>query len=88
MTEQGLQPGYLSLNHAAAWADVSIKTIRRWIAAGLPVYQGRTGGKVLVKPQDIEQFLTRRQAPQVDIDALVNETLREMNEGRKQKEAA
>lgn len=83
--EQTLQSGYLSLNTAAAYADVSTKTLRRWIAAGLPVYQGSTGGKVLVKPQDIDQFLTRRQVPQVDINALVNETLREMEAGRMNK---
>lgn len=88
MTEPVLQPGYLSLNHAAAWADVSVKTLRRWIAVGLPVHQAPTGGKVLVKPQEIEQFLTRRQAPKVDIDALVNETWREMHEGWRQKDAA
>jgi predicted site-specific integrase-resolvase len=76
--EHALQPGYLSLKKAAAWADVSIKTIKRWIAAGLPVYQGVTGGKVLVRPQDINSFLQKRQVPQVDVDALVNETLTEM----------
>jgi hypothetical protein len=75
---QTLQPGYLSLKHAAQWADVSQKTIQRWIASGLPVYQGIEGGKVLVKPSDIDQFLQKKQVPQVDIDAMVNETLKEM----------
>jgi predicted site-specific integrase-resolvase len=78
-----LQPGYLSLKKAAAWADVSQKTIKRWIAAGLPVYQSMPGGKVLVKPQEIDQFLQKRQAPQIDVDALVNETLKEMGQERK-----
>jgi len=77
------RPGYLSLKKAAAWADVSLKTVRRWIAAGLPVYQAGGGSKVLVKPQDIDQFLQKRQAPKVDVDVLVNETLREIGlEGR------
>lgn len=79
--ESFVQPGYLSLKKAAIWSDVSLKTIKRWIASGLPVYQGTEGGKVLVKPQDIDQFLRRRQLPQVDLDALVNETLREFGVG-------
>jgi predicted site-specific integrase-resolvase len=84
VTEHTLQPGYLSLKKAAAWADVSIKTVKRWIAAGLPVYQGVSGGKVLLKPQDIDRFLQKRQVPQVDLDALVNETLKELeSEGAK-----
>jgi predicted site-specific integrase-resolvase len=83
VTQQNVQPGYLSLKKAAAWADVSQKTIKRWIASGLPVYQSMPGGKVLVKPQEIDQFLQKRQAPQIDVDALVNETLREMEQERK-----
>ena len=82
MTMQSLQPGYLSLKHAATWADVSPKTVQRWIAAGLPVYQATAGGKVLVRPVDIEHFLQKRQVPQVDIDAMVNETLSEMELGK------
>jgi hypothetical protein len=70
--------GYLSLKRAAAWADVSHKTIRRWIKAGLPVYRGITGGKLLVRPADIEQFLEKQVVPRIDVDNLVNDTLREM----------
>lgn len=77
------QPGYLSLKGATQWASVSLKTLKRWIAAGLPVYQGSAGGKVLVKPQDIDQFLQRRQVSQVDVNALVDETLREMGLGER-----
>lgn len=83
MMEQSIQPGYLSLKAASLWASVSLKTLKRWIASGLPVYQGSTGGKVLVKPQDIDQFLQRRQVPQVDVNALVDETLREMGLGER-----
>jgi hypothetical protein len=79
--EHTLQPGYLSLKKAAAWADVSQKTIKRWIAAGLPVYQSMPGGKVLVKPHEIDDFLQRRQVPRVDLDALVEQTLKEMESG-------
>ena len=78
-----LQPGYLSLKAASQWASVSPKTLKRWIASGLPVYQGSAGGKVLLRPQDIDQFLQRRLVPQVDVNALVDETLREMGLGER-----
>ena len=80
--EVSVQPGYLTLRGAQAWTGMSQRTIKRWIVAGLPVYQGVTGGKLLVKPQDIDQFLQKRQTPKVDLDALVNETLREIGVGK------
>lgn len=78
MNGQTPQPGFLSLKHAAVWADVSPKTVQRWITAGLPTYRATSGGKVLVKPCEIDRFLQRRQEPQIDIDAMVKETLGEM----------
>ena len=80
--EYTVQPGFLSLKCAADWASVSQKTIKRWIAGGLPVYQGTAGGKLLFRPHDIEQFLQKRQVPQIDVNALVDETLREMGLGQ------
>jgi len=68
-----IQPGYLSIKHAAAWADVSPRNIKRWIKAGLPTYQAGPQTKVLIKPGDIDAFLTREQVPNVDLDAMVEE---------------
>lgn len=47
-------PVYLSLGEAANCMSVSVKTIRRWIAAGtLPAY--RCGGRAIrVRLQDLE----------------------------------
>lgn len=67
--------GYLSIEGAAGYASVSTKTVRRWIQAGLPVYQGTTRGKVLIRPRDIDSYLMRRQTPHVDLDALVEDVL-------------
>jgi len=39
MGNGGIRPGYLSLKDAAAWAGVSVRTLNRWIARGLPRYQ-------------------------------------------------
>lgn len=67
--------GYFPLRKAATWAGVSLKTLQRWIGRGLPVYQAGPREKVLIRPADIDQFLTRRQQPPVNLDALVDDVL-------------
>lgn len=69
------QPGYMSLMAAAAWAGVSPKTLQRWIGRGLPIYQAGLREKVLIRPADIDQFLTRRQQAPINLDALVEDVL-------------
>ena len=71
-------PGFLSLEHAADYADVSVKTVKRWIAAGLPKYQAGPGSKVLIRLTDIEAYLTRQQANPPNINALVDEVVKEL----------
>jgi len=77
-TIHAFTPGFLSLEHAAEWADVSVKTIKRWIEGGLPKYQAGPGSKVLIRPTDIEAYLTRQQANPPNIDALVDEVVKEL----------
>ena len=72
-------PGYLTLKGAQAWAGVSQRTIKRWIAAGLPTYQAGPRTKILVRPADIERFLTRKQVNPVDLDAIVDEVMGQLN---------
>jgi predicted site-specific integrase-resolvase len=67
--------GYLSLREAATWASVSQRTLRRWIGQGLPKYQAGRRAKVLVRPEDIAQFLTKSRVPVVDLNRLVDEVL-------------
>ncbi|ULA61619.1 MAG: hypothetical protein LZF60_340160 [Nitrospira sp.] len=74
-----VQPGYLSIAGAAQYASVSKKTVKRWIKGGLTVHQGTLRGKVLIRPTDIDAYLTKRQAPKLDLDALVNDVLRELS---------
>ncbi len=73
--------GYMSLVDAAAWAGVSPRTLKRWIRRGLPTYQAGLREKVLVRPGDIEQFLTRKQAPTPDLGAMVDEVLQGFSQG-------
>jgi excisionase family DNA binding protein len=67
---------YLSIEGAATYTSVSTKTVQRWIKGGLPVYQGTTRGKVLIRSADIDSYLTRKQVRQFDLDAIVNDALR------------
>ena len=54
MTERRPVPVYVSLEEAAGCMSVSVKTIRRWIAAGhLPAY--RCGKRsIRIKLEDLE----------------------------------
>lgn len=72
---QTVTPGYLSIPAAAQWASVSKRTIKRWIGVGLPVYQGTERGKVLIRPADIDAFLTRTQKEQPALSATAAEIL-------------
>ena len=71
-------PGFLSLDHAAQWSDVSVKTVKRWIGEGLPVYQAGPRTKVLIAPEDIRMFLTRRQTERPALDAMVETVMSEL----------
>ena len=74
-----IQPGYLPLREAAAWAGVSVRTMKRWITKGLPTYQAGPREKVLIRPTDIDAFLTRQQRQVPNLDAMVNEVLKSLN---------
>jgi hypothetical protein len=75
------KPGYLPLKQAAVWAGVSARTMKRWVADGLPSYQAGHRTKVLIRPMDIDQFLIkrRRQIPQVDIETMIDEVLSDLS---------
>jgi excisionase family DNA binding protein len=75
------QPGYLSIEGAARYASVSPKTIKRWIQEGLSVYQGTTRGKVLIRPGDIDAYLMRKEAPRVDLNAIVKAVINDLSPG-------
>lgn len=78
-TSSTIQPGYLPLSDAAKWAGVSPRTIKRWIARGLVTYQAGLREKVLIKPSDIDQFLTRRHVVKPDLNVMVEEVLRSLS---------
>lgn len=72
-----LEPGFLPLDQAARWVGVSIRTLKRWIAKGLPKYQAGPNCRVLIKPSDLEGFLTKSQSTPA-LESLVEEVFKEM----------
>ena len=70
--------GLFSKRHAAAWADVSPRTLDRWIQQGLPVYQASPHTKVLIRPADIECFLQHKQLPKADLITKVDEVIAQL----------
>jgi predicted site-specific integrase-resolvase len=70
--------GFLTIEHAGQFADVSSKTIKRWIGEGLPVYQAGPRTRVLIRPVDVENFLTRRQVAKSSLDDMVETVLGEL----------
>ena len=79
-TRMGAIPlAYLTIDGVATQASVSSRTVRRWMYQGLPYYQATPHGRVLIRLQDVEQFLTRKQAPQLSLGSLVDQVLRDLN---------
>jgi hypothetical protein len=72
--------GYLDLDKASRWACVSPRTIRRWIDSGLPCFRQTLRSKILIRPADIEAFLTAQQKPQPCLDAIVEATLHDLQQ--------
>ena len=75
---RSIPPGFLPLKEAAMWAGISTKTLKRWVEKGLPQYQAGPGSKVLIRPGDIEEFLTRQEANAPNLNALVDEVVKEL----------
>jgi excisionase family DNA binding protein len=74
------QDGLLSVARAAAWAGVSMRTVRRWLRAGLPFAQPIPGGRVLIRQNDLERFLRSQQHAGALFDQCVREVLEDLQQ--------
>ena len=72
------QDGLLSVARAAEWAGVSIRTLRRWLRAGLAFAQPIPGGRVLIRQNDLERFLRSQQQAGAIVDQCVRQTLKDL----------
>ena len=77
---EALPRGFMSLCNASKWADVSQKTLKRWIGRGLPVYQSGPREKILIDPHDIRNFLKKRPVSHSDLDNLVEKVFQDLKE--------
>lgn len=50
---------FLTIKDILESHPISMRSVRRWIDRGLPIYQGGPRGKVLIRRQDLEQFLKK-----------------------------
>ena len=69
---------FLDIKTTAQWCSVSPRTIRRWISAGLPIFQASPRSKILLRADDVQAFLSRQRPPQSDLDRLVAQTWEEL----------
>lgn len=76
-----LKPRAVDVRRTALLFDVSPRTVKRWIADGLPILQQGPRHKVLIRPEDVEVFLQRRQINKPALDIVtqtVDEVLRSL----------
>jgi hypothetical protein len=52
---------------------ISSRTIERMFGRGLPCYRTSARGKRLIRPDELQAFLVKEQAPSTNLDALINE---------------
>lgn len=69
--------GYLPLKPLSAYAGMSVRTLRGYLAhASRPLPHYRVGGKILVKRSEFDAWMGAFRVNQVDnLDALVNDVL-------------
>lgn len=70
--------GFLDKRSVAQSANVSIRTVDRWLGAGLPSYRTSPGGKILLRWSDVEQWLMRSHKAGPDLNRLVEETVNDL----------
>ena len=57
---------------------VSRRTVKRWLDRGLVYFQATPRSKILIRPEDIEQFLQRRCKTQIDLNQMADEFMAEI----------
>ncbi|ADK85607.1 DNA binding domain protein, excisionase family [Desulfarculus baarsii DSM 2075] len=65
---------WLRARSAAELADVSLRTMRSWLAAGLP-HSRVAGGAVLIKREALDAWLAGHAVDHQRTDKIVNEVL-------------
>ena len=73
---------YIDLKTLAKESSLSVYTLRKFVKKGLPHY--RIGRKILVKPEDFDQWMEQYQKSENaknEIDRIVKRALAKFNQG-------
>jgi hypothetical protein len=54
-----MEKGYLKLRSLSSYSNLSIKTLRGMIQAGLPFFQKGKRGAILIKVTDFDDYMSR-----------------------------
>ncbi len=57
---------------------VATRTVGRWLEKGLPFFQAAPRTKILIRQRDVDEFLTRQLKAQVDLNAMVDDVIKEV----------
>jgi excisionase family DNA binding protein len=73
-----MQQGWLKVKHAAKYADVSERTLRKWLKHKLR-FSRLPSGLILIKSEWVDQFLERFivSENEVDIDLIVADIMKD-----------
>jgi len=75
-----MQQNWLKVKHAAKYADVSERTLRKWLKHKLR-FSRLPSGLILIKSEWVDQFLERFivSENEVDIDLIVADLMKDFN---------
>lgn len=71
--------GWLRILPAAEYCCVSPRTLRKWLRRGLK--HSRVGGAILIKVDDLDEYLERFSETSNKVDEMVNRVVREVLRG-------
>lgn len=84
MKSSQLQPEYLDIKSLATYSSLSPRTLRKIVshADGPAFYRLSGPGKIIVKRVDFDNWMSQFKRKPGDLDALVNDTLKELGVAR------
>jgi hypothetical protein len=69
---------FIDRRTAVKFASISLRTLDRLIARGLPTYRTSSNrGKILIRPDDLVAFLMHQPSRQQNLDVLVEEMVKD-----------
>jgi hypothetical protein len=73
--------GWAKIKTAAKYADISPRSLRSWLKAGLE-YSRLSSGTILIRYSSIDKFLEGFSVHDNEVDHIVNEIAKELKQGK------